>query len=97
LRSNRVHDFTLDEDEDEAQDEEERLQRAFEREEFKQKLKRFKFYLASNFYDDSIAHIELLQSTDGPLVTCSFRMPSSYKYLTAPTSDAIPYSLNQVS
>jgi hypothetical protein len=67
--------------------------------EFLEKQTLFKFYLATNFYEDNVATVEIAHRTGAgsKLITASFMMPAFTKHLTDQTRDAIPGQALQVS
>jgi len=64
--------------------------------EFEEKLKLFKFYLASNFYDDNIGKVEIAQ-LDGSITETTFKFPSFAQHLTRITRKSVPQIIFQVS
>jgi hypothetical protein len=60
--------------------------------EFLEKQTLFKFYLATNFYEDNIGTVEIAQrsGSESKLITASFMIPAYTKHLTDKTRDAIP-------
>lgn len=63
------------------------------REEFQRELDRYKFYIASNFYEDNIGAVEVVskptRGDDGPpeIQQASFQIPSFVQCLTQYTRD----------
>lgn len=68
----------------------------FDTKEFMTQLELFKFYMASNFYDDNIGRIELVDKDDN-IVHESFQIPEYIQHLTPETREKVPYYCNQVS
>jgi len=60
---------------DELSPEEKIIDTKLKRAEYELKLKLFKFYLASNFYDDNIGRVEVVQQ-DNTIIETTFKFPS---------------------
>ena len=67
-----------------------------DRETFLEDLFRYKFYCASNFYEDNIGSVEVV-TLEGGIITTTFQIPPFTKHLTQQSRDLIPYKLNKVS
>ena len=80
----------------EMNSEERKAQKEEDRIEFFEKLGNYKFYLASNFYEDNIGQVEINTDED-TIISTSFQIPAFVQCLTGVTRDRIPYKLNKVS
>lgn len=67
--------------------------------EFLEKQRLFKYYLATNFYEDNVATVEIAQTIKGvsKLIPATFMMPAYTKHLTDRTRDDIPVAALGVS
>jgi len=91
LRQNKVsQDFN------QLTKDEKRSRHTLEKEEFMEKLRLFKFYKASNFYEDNIGWVEV-QNQEGQIILTSFPIPNFTQHLPFESREMVPYLVNKVS
>ena len=76
--------------------EEDRILREVQEQEYQDQVNQYKFYIASNFYEDNIGKVEI-SNVEGQIITTTFQIPSFVQHLTGVSRDAIPYLINKVS